>query len=109
MMMKAFALLMLVTGFSIFAHDEYEEVPVYDYAWEDCETDYDQICESIEYEKPSTLMIWLRSIGGSVYVGLCSMKDYVAVKWLALQKALSMKKVKEKKMRNEDALHEKST
>jgi len=109
MMMKAFALIMLATGFSVLALDEYGEVPVYDYAWEDCDTDYDQICESIEYEKPSTLMIWLRSIGGSVYVGLCSMKDYVAAKLIALQKALSLKRAKEKKMRAEGTLYEKST
>lgn len=108
MMMKFFALALLASGCSILCLDEYEEVPVYDYAWEDCDTDYDQICEAIEYEKPSSFVVWLRSIGGSMYVGLCSVKDYVVAKWIALQKALSLKKAKEKRQAGELG-YEKST
>ncbi len=67
-------------------------------AWEDMDTDYDQICEVAEYEKPSAIMIWLRSMGGAMYVGICSAREYVVAKWYAMQKVLGFKK---RKLRNE--------
>lgn len=106
MMIKAFILMTLSLGFNALGNSptEYEEVPEYNFEWEDCNTDYDQICEAIDYEKPSPLMVWLNSVGGSIYFGLCSVKDYIMAKLTALQKALFLKRVKAQLKR---AAHEK--
>jgi len=93
-----FASMFLFSAFSSFAEpmadkplpatEEYKEVPIYDFAWEDLDTDYDQICDEAEYEKPSALLVWFRSVGGVMYLGLCNAREYVAAKLLAIQKAL---------------------
>ena len=94
LMFKALALIMLITGFSVFGNGVRTEIPVYDFAWEEFDTDYDQICDEASYEPPSQLMIWARSLGGAVYLGLCSVREYVVAKYIALQKVLSLRKRK---------------
>lgn len=117
-MLKASALIMLITGLSALGASARTEIPVYDFAWEEFDTDYDQICDETEYEAPSQLVIWARSIGGALYLGLCSAREYVVAKYLALQKALNLRTRKIKMAHTaaqKDAnnrgiiLHEKST
>lgn len=72
----------------------FHEVPVYDFDWEDDEQEYDEICELTEYQKPSAFKVWLRSVGGAVYVGLCSAREYVVTKWYALRKIFTSRKIK---------------
>lgn len=97
-----------LSGFSILGEesdvdikpDSFHEVPLYDFDWEDDEAEYDQICEMTEYEKPSALMVWLRSVGGAMYVGLCSAREYMIAKWYAMQRVLGLKKAQENRSKS---------
>lgn len=91
MMLRSFVFMMIVLCTRV-SGTENIEVPIYDYNWEDLDTDYDAVCDVAEYEKPSQVTVWLRSLGGALYAGICSARDYVVAKYFAIRKVLFLKK-----------------
>jgi hypothetical protein len=104
-MILAWAFILLLSGFSACGQEVAQEVPVYDFEWEEFETDYDQICDITEYEKPSKVMIWLQSFGDKVYYGIYSAKEYLAAKWIAFKKLITRRREKIKKLKEQSRIH----